>query len=252
MTGQASDVERVALVTGASTGIGFAVAHRLQHDGFALGFHTHGDDADDQARFEEIEANGAAAWVASDLSDSAASKRLVEEVVEKLGRVDVLVNNAGISPAKPALEATAEDFDAVFAVDVRAAFLLSVAAAKPMRQQGGGSIVNVTSVHEHVPRPGLALYSAAKAALGMLTRALAVELAPEIRVNAVAPGAIATERNVEAESLSGEIPLGRPGTPVEVAAVVSFLAGDASSYVSGASFVVDGGLIQQVVSQPAG
>jgi 3alpha(or 20beta)-hydroxysteroid dehydrogenase len=86
----------------------------------------------------------------------------------------------------------------------------------------------------------------------MLTRALAVELAPEIRVNAVAPGAIATERNVEAESLSGEIPLGRPGTPVEVAAVVSFLAGDASAYVSGASFVVDGGLIQQVVSQPAG
>ena len=121
-----------------------------------------------------------------------------------------------------------------------------------MRRQGNGAIVNVTSVHEHVPRPGLALYSAAKAALGMLTRSLALELAPEIRVNAVAPGAIATERNVEADSLSDEIPLGRPGTPEEVAAVVSFLAGDESAYVSGASFVVDGALIQQVVRQPAG
>ena len=251
MTGQASDVERVALVTGASTGIGLAVAQRLRRDGYALGFHTHGDDAEDRARFEEV-TGGEGVWIAADLSDPDAASRLVDEVVSGLGRLDVLVNNAGISLAKPALELTAEDFDAVFAVDVRAAFLLSVAAAEPMRRQGNGAIVNVTSVHEHVPRPGLALYSAAKAALGMLTRSLAVELAPEIRVNAVAPGAIATERNIEADSLSDEIPLGRPGTPEEVAAVVSFLAGDESSYVSGASFVVDGALIQQVVSQPAG
>jgi len=251
VTGQASDVERVALVTGASTGIGLAVAQRLRRDGYALGFHTHGDDAEDRARFEEV-TGGEGVWVAADLSDPDAASRLVDEVVSGLGRLDVLVNNAGISLAKPALELTAEDFDAVFAVDVRAAFLLSVAAAEPMRRQGNGAIVNVTSVHEHVPRPGLALYSAAKAALGMLTRSLALELAPEIRVNAVAPGAIATERNVEADSLSDEIPLGRPGTPEEVAAVVAFLAGDESAYVSGASVVVDGALIQQVVRQPAG
>ena len=251
MTGQASDVERAALVTGASTGIGLAVAQRLRRDGYALGFHTHGDDAEDRARFEEV-TGGEGVWIAADLSDPDAASRLVDEVVSSLGRLDVLVNNAGLTLAKPALELTAKDFDAVFAVDVRAAFLLSVAAAEPMRRQGNGAIVNVTSVHEHVPRPGLALYSAAKASLGMLTRALAVELAPEIRVNAVAPGAIATERNVEADSLRSEIPLGRPGTPEEVAAVVSFLAGDEASYVSGASFVVDGALIQQVVSQPAG
>jgi glucose 1-dehydrogenase len=251
MSGQAADVERVALVTGASTGIGLAVAQRLRRDGYALGFHTHGDDAEDRARFEEV-TGGEGVWIAADLSDPDAASRLADEVVSGLGRLDVLVNNAGISLAKPALELTAEDFDAVFAVDVKAAFLLSVAAAEPMRRQGNGAIVNVTSVHEHVPRPGLALYSAAKAALGMLTRALALELAPEIRVNAVAPGAIATERNVEADSLSDEIPLGRPGTPEEVAAVVSFLAGDESAYVSGASFVVDGALIQQVVRQPAG
>jgi NAD(P)-dependent dehydrogenase (short-subunit alcohol dehydrogenase family) len=252
MNGQASGVERVAIVTGASTGIGFAVAHRLQHDGYALGFHTHGDDSDDRARFDELAANGPATWVASDLADPAASRQLVEKVVADLGRVDALVNNAGITLTKPAVEATAEDFDAVFAVDVRAAFLLSVAVVDPMRRQGSGSIINITSVHEHVPRPGLALYSAAKAALGMLTRALAVELAPEIRVNAVAPGAIATERNVEADSLSPEIPLGRPGQPDEVAAVVSFLAGDEAAYVSGASYLVDGALVQQVVSRPAG
>jgi glucose 1-dehydrogenase len=252
MSGQASDVERVALVTGASMGIGLAVAQRLQRDGYALGFHTREDGAEDGARFEEVSAGGPATWVAADLSDPEAAPRLVNEVVAGLGRVDVLVNNAGITLAKPALELTAADFDAVFAVDVRAAFLLSVAAVEPMRRQGAGAIVNITSVHEHVPRPGLALYSAAKAALGMLTRSLAVELAPEIRVNAVAPGAIATPRNAEAESLSSEIPLGRPGTPEEVAAVVSFLAGDEAAYVSGASFVVDGGLIQQVVSQPAG
>jgi NAD(P)-dependent dehydrogenase (short-subunit alcohol dehydrogenase family) len=251
MSGQAPDVERVALVTGASTGIGLAVARRLRRDGYALGFHTHGDDTEDRARFEEV-TGGEGVWIAADLSDPDAASRLVDEVVSGLGRLDVLVNNAGISLAKPALDLTAEDFDAVFAVDVRAAFLLSVAAAEPMRRQENGAIVNVTSVHEHVPRPGLALYSAAKAALGMLTRSLAVELAPEIRVNAVAPGAIATERNVEADSLSDDIPLGRPGTPEEVAAVVAFLAGEESAYVSGASFVVDGALIQQVVRQPAG
>jgi len=251
MSGQESAVERVALVTGANTGIGLAVARRLREDGYALGFHTKDEDAESKSCFEEV-AGEQGLWLPADLSDPAEPTRMVDEVVKGLGRLDVLVNNAGITTAKPALELTADDFDAIFAVDVRAAFLLSVAAYEPMRRSGGGSIVNVTSVHEHVPRPGLALYSAAKAALGMLTRALAVELAPEIRVNAVAPGAIATERNVEADSLSAEIPLGRPGTPEEVAAVVSFLASDEAAYVSGASYLVDGGLVQQVVSQPAG
>jgi NAD(P)-dependent dehydrogenase (short-subunit alcohol dehydrogenase family) len=251
VSGQASGVDRVALVTGANTGIGLAVARRLRDDGYALGFHTKDEDAESKAAFEEV-AGENGVWLPADLSDAAEPARMVDEVVKELGRLDALVNNAGLTLAKPALELTAEDFDSIFAVDVRAAFLLSVAAYEPMRETGGGSIVNVTSVHEHVPRPGLALYSAAKAALGMLTRALAVELAPGIRVNAVAPGAIATERNVEADSLSPEIPLGRPGTPEEVAAVVAFLASDEAAYISGASYLVDGALVQQVVSQQAG
>jgi NAD(P)-dependent dehydrogenase (short-subunit alcohol dehydrogenase family) len=245
-------VERVALVTGAATGIGLAVAERLQADGFALGFHSHRDDENARARFEEAAARGPASWVVGDVTEPGAADRLVGETVAALGRLDVLVNNAGITVAKPALELTADDFDAIFSVDVKGAFLLSVAAAKEMRRQGdGGAIVNVTSVHEHVPRPGFALYAAAKAALGMLTRSLALELAPDIRVNAVAPGAIATERNEEADELDPQIPLGRPGTPAEVASLVSYLAGDEAGYVSGASVLVDGAMAQQVVGSPA-
>jgi NAD(P)-dependent dehydrogenase (short-subunit alcohol dehydrogenase family) len=245
-------VDRVALVTGADTGIGWAIATRLQADGFALAFHTRDDEDDARARYEEIAAKGRAEWIVGDLSDSDACRRIVREALEKLGSIDVLVNNAGLSTARPVLELTAEDFDKTFAVDVRAAFLLSTSAAREMKEKGGGSIINITSVHEHIPRPGFAVYAAAKAALGMLTRSLALELAGDgIRVNAVAPGAIATERNKEAEELVPEIPLGRPGEPEEVAALVSYLAGDEARYVSGASFLIDGAMAQQVVDKPA-
>jgi glucose 1-dehydrogenase len=244
-------VDRVALVTGADTGIGWAIALRLQADGFVLGFHTRDDKEDAKARYEEIAGGGRAEWVVGDVSDPATCNRLVRETVEKLGGIDVLVNNAGVTAAKPALELTVEDFDTIFSVDVKGAFFLSVAAAREMKGKGG-AIVNVTSVHEHIPRPGFALYAAAKAALGMLTRSLALELAEDgIRVNSVAPGAIATERNKEADELVPEIPLGRPGEPDEVAALVSYLAGDESRYVSGASVLIDGAMAQQVVQKPA-
>jgi NAD(P)-dependent dehydrogenase (short-subunit alcohol dehydrogenase family) len=240
---------RVALVTGADTGIGWAIANRLQEDGFALAFHTHDEEDDARARFEEIAGRGPTHWLSGDVSEPDAGERLVAEALAALGRLDVLVNNAGVTVSKPALELAAEDFDQIFGVDVKGAFLLSVAAARRMREQGGGSIVNITSVHEHVPRPGFALYAAAKAALGMVTRSLALELAADgIRVNAVAPGAIATERNKEAGGLADKIPFGRPGEPEEVAAVVSFLAGGEASYVTGASYLVDGGFVQHVVA----
>jgi glucose 1-dehydrogenase len=184
-------------------------------------------------------------WVSGDLADPAVPAQLVDGVVERFGRLDVLVNNAGITVSKPALELTAEDFDAIFSVDVRAAFLAAQAAARAMDE---GVIVNITSVHEHIPRPGFALYAPAKAALGMLTRSLALELAPAIRVVSVAPGAIKVERNeFEAERLRSEIPLERAGSPEEVAALVSWLAGEESRYVTGASFLIDGGMAQQVV-----
>ena len=244
-------MDKVAVVTGADTGIGWAIAQRLQQDGFLLGFHTRDDQAEAKARYEEIAAKGRAHWLVGDLSDPDIGERLVSEAVEALGRVDVLVNNAGATLAKPVLDFDADDFDSLFSVDVRGAFLMASAAARRMRESGGGAIVNITSVHEHIPRPGFALYASAKAALGMLTRSLALELGQDgIRVNAVAPGAIATPRNREAEKLSDQIPLGRPGEPAEVASLVSYLASDEASYISGASVVIDGALTQQVVADP--
>jgi glucose 1-dehydrogenase len=215
-------------------------------DGLALGYATHERGDEEREIFERLSGRGPVEWVSGDLADPAVPARLVEEVVARFGRLDVLVNNAGITVSKPALELTADDFDAIFSVDVRAAFLASVAAARAMGESGG-AIVNITSVHEHVPRPGFALYAPAKAALGMITRSLAVELAPAVRVVSVAPGAIKVEGNeFDSERLKSEIPLGRAGLPEEVAALVSWLVSDEAQYVTGTSYLIDGGMAQQV------
>ena len=241
---------KVALVTGANTGIGLAIAKRLLADGFALGYATAAND--DAAKQPLDDLHGEIAHVYGDLSDPKVPERLVSETVDKLGSIDVLVNNAGVVTAKPFFDLTIADFDITFAVDVRASFLLAQAAAK--RMTSGGSIVNITSVHEHIPRPNLSVYAAAKAALGMLTKGLALELGEHnIRVNSVAPGVIATPRNeADAKKLDPEVPLGRAGKPEEVANLVSWLCSDEAAYVTGASYIIDGGMVQQVVKMPAG
>lgn len=245
---------RVALVTGANTGIGLAIAERLLADGYALGYATAGDDDKHKGPYDELKqryGDDKIHWVYGDLTDVTVPQQLVDGTVDALGAVDVLVNNAGLSTAKPFFDLTADDFDLTFNVDVRASFLLAQAVARQM--ENGGSIVNITSVHEHIARPDFAVYAAAKAALGMLSHALALELAAKnIRVNSVAPGVIATPRNeADAKKLDPEVPLGRPGKPEEVAALVAWLCTDEAAYVTGQSYIIDGGMTQQVVNVPA-
>jgi NAD(P)-dependent dehydrogenase (short-subunit alcohol dehydrogenase family) len=248
--------DRVALVTGANTGIGLAIAERFLADGWKLGYATQDDEEKHKGPLVDLQeqfGDERIHWVWGSIADHDVPKRLVGETVRALGRLDVLVNNAGLSTAKPFFELTVDDFDLTFDVDVRGSFLAAQAAARRMKEQGGGSIVNITSVHEHIPRADFSVYAAAKAALGMLSRNLALELAEHgIRVNSVAPGVIATPRNAaDAERLDPEVPLGRPGKPEEVAALVAWLCSDEASYVTGSSYVMDGGMIQQVVSVPA-
>jgi NAD(P)-dependent dehydrogenase (short-subunit alcohol dehydrogenase family) len=241
---------KIALVTGANTGIGLAIADRFLADRYAVGYATAGNDEKHTGPLKDLQqqyGDDRVTHVYGDLSDPATAKTLTQP----FDRIDVLVNNAGLSTAKPFLELTAEDFDTTFNVDVRASFLLAQEAARKMPD--GGSIINITSVHEHVARPGFAVYAAAKAALGMLSKAMALELADRnIRVNSVAPGVIATPRNEEdAKELDPEVPLGRPGKPEEVAALVAWLASDEAAYATGQSYILDGGMTQQVVKLPA-
>ena len=248
--------DRVALVTGANTGIGLAIAERLLADGWKLGYATQDNAQLHEGPFVDLRkryGDDWIHWVWGSIADPEVPARLVSETVDALGGLDALVNNAGLSTAKPFLELTVDDFDLTFDVDVRGSFLAAQAAARLMKDRGGGSIVNITSVHEHIPRPGFAVYAAAKAALGMLSRNLALELAQYgIRVNSVAPGVIATPRNeADAHRLDPEVPLGRPGKPEEVAALVAWLCSEEATYVTGASYVIDGGMIQQVVDVPA-
>lgn len=242
---------KVALVTGASSGIGREIALRLGAAGgaIAVNYHSHPEEA--QAVVDEITAAGGRALaVRADVANADDVSRMMDAVVGELGGLDVLVNNAGMEMRRPLLEVKAEDWDRVLAVNLRGAFLCLQAAARVMAARGGGSIVNISSVHEELAFPGFAPYAASKGGLQMLMRTAALELAEHgIRVNNVAPGAIATPINqdewsdpAKLQALQAIIPLRRVGKPAEVAEVVLFLASDRSSYVTASTYFVDGGL----------
>ena len=245
---------RIALVTGGDSGIGAATAEALAEEGADVAL-TYLHDADGAAAtVRAVEAAGHRALaVRSDATDPEAVAVLFARVEAELGPPDVLVNNAGLGQGgTPLADITDEAWDAVIRTDLTAPFYTARAFVRLRRRHGGGGrIVNVTSVHESVPCPGALAYGAAKGGLRMLTRTLALELAPErITVNSVAPGL--TDTPMTASQIHGDpaeregelaaIPLGRPAWPREIGRLVVYLASPDADYVTGQSFVIDGGL----------
>ncbi len=246
---------KVAIVTGANSGIGMAIAQRFAAEGahVAVNYLPGGTrEADTLKELAAFPTEGMPA--PADISKRADVEAMVQAVVQKYGRLDIAVNNAGVEIKKPFLEITDEDWNFVLGVNLNGSFLLAQTAARQMVKQGGGKIINISSVHEDVPFPAYAPYCTSKGGVRMMMRNMALELAPyNINVNNIAPGAIATPINqavlndpAAKAAAVGEIPWGRFGKPEEVAAVALFLASDDASYVTGSTYCVDGGLVQQV------
>lgn len=241
---------RVALVTGASRGIGRAIAHAYAAAGAKVALASRKQESLDRVAREIADAGGEPLPIACHTARADEVADLVAAVEEAWGGVDVLVNNAATNPHfGPVLTADEAHWDKTFEVNVKGYFQLAKACAPSMRERGGGSIVNVASVAGQVPYRGLGVYSVTKAAVLMLTRVLARELAgDDIRVNAIAPGLIET-RFSEAlwadpdvrDRVTASIPLGRIGRPEELTGIALYLASDAASYTTGATFFVDGG-----------
>jgi NAD(P)-dependent dehydrogenase (short-subunit alcohol dehydrogenase family) len=240
-----------AIVTGSDSGIGRATAVALAGRGFDVGVTYNRDERGARETADEVEAVGLRAEIAHvDLTALPTCAERIDQLIAALGGVDVLVNCSGTGIGSPFADLEWADWQAVLDVDLNGAFVCAQRAARRMIAQGnGGRIINVTSVHEHVPLRNSAAYCAAKGGLGMLTKVMALELAEHgITVNSVAPGEIATpmtdNEDVDPHEVDRPaIPTGRPGDAREIAAVIAFLASDEASYVTGTSVVVDGGLL---------
>jgi len=248
---------KVALVTGAASagGLGFAAARIMARQGASV-FLTDIDGASAEARAAELRELGLAARaMPHDVTDEAAWSSVVAAAVEAFGKLDIVVNNAGIAVLRPMSEMTKEDWDRQLAVNLDSVYLGTKAALDQMRSQGGGgSIVNMSSVAGLVGVPGTAAYAASKAGVRVFSKTVALEAAREnIRVNTVHPGmiwtdmqkvAIADNKEVFDQIVQG-VPMGRLGEPDDIGAMVAFLASDDAKYITGAEFVVDGGMVAQ-------
>jgi NAD(P)-dependent dehydrogenase (short-subunit alcohol dehydrogenase family) len=243
---------RHAIVTASDSGIGRATAVALADAGLDIGVTWHSDEAGAKETAEQVRQAGVTAELAHlDTADLDRCGDVVDELAGRLGGVDVFVNNAGTGTARLALEMTIHEWRHVLATDLDGAFACIQRAGRRMVAGGrGGRLIAVSSVHEHQPRVGSAAYDAAKHGIGGLMKTLALELGQYgITANCVAPGEIATpmtgleDQDPHTEDRPG-VPLGRPGDAREVAAVIAFLASPQASYVTGASYVVDGGMLQ--------
>ena len=243
---------RTAIVTASDSGIGKATAVALARLGCDVGITWNSDEAGADGTADEVRELGRKAEVRQlDLTSVPAAADVIDQLADALGGVDVLVNNAGAGASALALDLPYEDWQRILDINLTGAFLCAQRAARRMVAAGrGGRIINVTSVHQLQPRVGSVAYDAAKGGLGLVTSTLALELgAHGITVNNVAPGEIATpmtgaeDVDPHTETRPG-VPLGRPGDAREIAAVIAFLAGPESSYVTGATWPVDGGMLQ--------
>ena len=242
--------DHVVIVTGASQGIGAACAKRLSHDGAAIALWDV-DDARGQALAASLSAQGRRAhYVHCNVASKAEVDAAISDTLKAFGRITGLVNNAGIFKAADFLDITEADWDAVLNVNLKGAFLVGQAAAREMVKTGGGAIVNMSSVNGVMAIPTIASYNVSKGGINQLTRVMALSLADRgVRVNAVAPGTIATElaRNAvlgseEAKQrIMSRTPMKRLGEPAEIADVTAFLLSNASSYMTGEIVFVDGG-----------
>jgi NAD(P)-dependent dehydrogenase (short-subunit alcohol dehydrogenase family) len=250
---------RRAIVTGAARGIGLACVRRLAEDGAAVLLvdldHEAGEAAAAQLAAEGFQVT----FFAADVARAEAASEVVDSCIARFGGVDILVNNAGIAPRADFFEVSAQDFDRVMAINLRAPFLLTQAAARRMRKQGsGGAVINVSSINAVLNGPESLGYCVSKGGLNQLTRNCAIALAPYgIRVNAVGPGTIVTEM-AASFGLTGEgaraplerTPMGRLGQPEEIAAVAAFLASDQASFVTCQTVYADGGRLGLNYSLP--
>jgi NAD(P)-dependent dehydrogenase (short-subunit alcohol dehydrogenase family) len=244
--------DRCAIVTGAGRGVGRGVALELAAAGCHVAINYFEEPELAEAVVAEAVALGVQAIaVKADVRVEAEVRRMVDDTVQRFGRLDVLVNNAGTQTWGPLLEVTEADWDRVIATNLKGCFLCTQAAARSMKGRGGGVVVNIGSGSNRMPFPNLAAYTASKGAIEMLTRVAAVELGPHgIRVNCVAPGAVEVERTTRESPDYGArwgriTPLGRVGTPADVGRAVVFLASDQGAFITGQTIGVDGGLFVQ-------
>ena len=245
---------KVAIVTGGNSGIGQAITLALAEAraNVVIDYVTN-PEATEELEQKVVALGDKALGVDADVSKVADLKLLINAAVSQFGRLDVMVNNAGIETRSSVLDSTEDQYERVLEINLKSAFFGTQLAAKQMIAQGGGGrIINMTSVHEDWPMPGNAPYCLSKGGMRMLTRTAGVELAPHgITVVGVGPGAVITPINkptlddpVKLKTINAAIPLGRMAEPEEIAAVVAFLAGDGSSYITATTIMADGGLIQ--------